>query len=86
MACCDRGYDSPSRRPQVSDPATYFSSTPRVQPPAVARWHKPLHGLATAIEVPCSPPAADRESSKCKVFMPFYCSSLANLVPLEKRD
>ena len=30
------------------------------------------------IEAPCSPPAADRESSKCKEVIPFYCSSLAN--------
>ena len=49
MACCDRGYDRPSGRPRVSNPATYCSSTPRVQPPAVARWYSPLHGLATAI-------------------------------------
>jgi hypothetical protein len=25
------------------------SSTPRIQPPAVARWHTLIHGLATAI-------------------------------------
>jgi hypothetical protein len=49
MACCDRGYDRPSGRPRVSDPATYCSSTPRIQPPAVARWHNLLHGLATTI-------------------------------------
>jgi hypothetical protein len=36
-----------------------------------------FHGLATAIEAPCSPPAADRESSKCKEVIPFHCSSLA---------
>jgi hypothetical protein len=30
------------------------------------------------IEAPCSPPEADRESSKCKEVIPFYCSSLAN--------
>ncbi len=30
-------------------PATYCSSTPRVQPPAVSRWHSLLQGLATAI-------------------------------------
>ena len=29
-------------------------------------------------EVPCSPPEADRESSKCKEEIPFHCSSLAN--------
>jgi hypothetical protein len=28
-------------------------------------------------EAPCSPPAADRESSKCKEVIPFYCSALA---------
>ncbi|MGB6380121.1 MAG: hypothetical protein WBG51_03015, partial [Syntrophobacteria bacterium] len=33
---------------------------------------------AVAIEAPCSPPEADRESSKCKEVIPFYCSSLAN--------
>ena len=36
-------------RPRVSDPATYRSGTPRLQPPAVTRWHTLLHGLATAI-------------------------------------
>ncbi|MDH3930411.1 MAG: hypothetical protein OEV22_20975 [Deltaproteobacteria bacterium] len=40
-------------------------------------WHAHVRGLAIAIEDPCSPPAADRESSKCKVLRPFYCSSLA---------
>jgi hypothetical protein len=30
------------------------------------------------IEAPCSPPEADRESSKCKEEIPFYYSSLAN--------
>jgi hypothetical protein len=35
-------------------------------------------GLVTAIETPCSPPAEDRESSKCKVLKAFYCSSLAH--------
>ena|GEM_PF-4868904 len=49
IACCDRGYDCPSGRPRVSDPATYCSSTPRFQSPAVARWHTLLHGLATQI-------------------------------------
>ena len=34
---------------RVSDPATYCSSTPRIQPPAVARWHTLLHSLATEI-------------------------------------
>jgi len=33
----------------MSDPASYCSSTPRIQLPAVARWHTPLHSLATAI-------------------------------------
>jgi hypothetical protein len=49
MTYCDRGYDRPPGRPRVSDPATYCSSTPRVQPPAVGRWHSLLHGLPTAI-------------------------------------
>ena len=42
-------YGRPSWRPRVSDPATYCSSTPRNQHPAVARWHVHLCGLATAI-------------------------------------
>ena len=51
----------------------------------IARWHAHLSGLATAIEAPC--PALvqlkrDRESSKCKVVIPFYCSSLAPPVRL----
>ena len=33
----------------MSDPATYRSGTPRIQHPAVARWHSHLRGLATAI-------------------------------------
>ena len=49
ITCCDHVYERPSGRPLVSDPATYCSSTPRVRPPAVARWHTLLHGLATAI-------------------------------------
>jgi hypothetical protein len=49
IACCDRGYDRSSGRPRVSDPATYCSSTPRIQPSAVARWYTLLHGLPTAI-------------------------------------
>jgi cell division initiation protein len=32
-------YECPSGRPRVSDLATYFSSAPQIQPPAVARWH-----------------------------------------------
>jgi len=36
-------------RPRVSVPATYRSGTPRVQLPAVARWHAHLRGLATPI-------------------------------------
>jgi hypothetical protein len=36
------------------------------------------------IEAPCSPPAAGRESSKCKEGIPFYCSSLANPVRLRR--
>ena len=49
ITCCDHGYDCPSGRPRVSDPATYCSSTPRFQSPAVARWHTLLHGHATPI-------------------------------------
>jgi hypothetical protein len=49
IACYDRGYGRPSGRPRVLDPATYCSRTPRIQPPAVARWHTHLHGLATVI-------------------------------------
>jgi hypothetical protein len=49
ITCCGRGYERPSERPRMSDPATYCSSTPRIQPPAVARWHTLIHGLGTAI-------------------------------------
>jgi len=49
IAYCDRGYDRPSGRPRVSDPATYCSSTPRIQSPAVTRWHSHLQGLGTPI-------------------------------------
>ena len=49
MTCCDHGYGRPSLRPRVPAPATYRSGTPRNQPPAVAREHAHLHGLATAI-------------------------------------
>ena len=66
-------------------PATYCSSTPRHQHPAVAWWHAHLRGIATAIEAPCSAlagPKRNRESSKCEVLKPFYCSALANPVRL----
>jgi len=49
IVCCDRVSDRPSGRPRVSDPATYCSSTARIQLPAVARYQSHLHGLATAI-------------------------------------
>ncbi|MGB6378176.1 MAG: hypothetical protein WBG24_15800 [Syntrophobacteria bacterium] len=49
IAYCDHGYGRSSGRPRVSHPATYRLGTPRVQLPAVARWHAQLHGLATAI-------------------------------------
>jgi hypothetical protein len=49
IAYCDRGYERPSGRPRVSDPATYYSSTPRIQSPAVSLWDTLLHGLATPI-------------------------------------
>ena len=39
----------PSWRPRMLVPAAYRSGTPRNQPPAVARWHAHLRGLATAI-------------------------------------
>jgi hypothetical protein len=53
IACCDSGYGRPSGRPRVSDPATYCSSTPRIQPPAVDRWHVHLHRLATPSRETC---------------------------------
>jgi hypothetical protein len=53
MAYYDHGYGCPSVRPRVSDPATYCSSTPRIQLPAVARWHTHLHGLETPIHEIC---------------------------------
>ena len=49
IGCSDRGYDLPSGRPRALNPATYCASTPRIQAPAVARWHAHLHGLATQI-------------------------------------
>jgi hypothetical protein len=49
MVYCDRGYGHPSGRPRVSHPATYCSSTPRMQNPLLARWHAHLHGLVTSI-------------------------------------
>ena len=49
MVYCDNGYGCPSVRPRVSDPATYCASTPRVQLPAVARWHTHLGCLMTPI-------------------------------------
>jgi len=36
-------------RLRTGSPATYYSSTPRIPLPAVARYHSHLHGLATAI-------------------------------------
>ena len=49
ITCCDRGYERPSERPRMSDPAAYRLGTPRIQTPADARWHAHLCGLATAI-------------------------------------
>jgi hypothetical protein len=49
MAYCDHGYDRPSGRPRLSNPATYRSGTSRIQHPVVARWHPHFHGLVTAI-------------------------------------
>ena len=42
-------YEPEAGRPWALVPATYCSSTPRIQPPAVARSRTLLHGLATAI-------------------------------------
>jgi len=53
MAYYDRGYRRAPVRPRVSDPATYYSSTPRLQPPAVARWHTHLRGLETSLHEIC---------------------------------
>jgi hypothetical protein len=39
----------PSTSSGQAHPATYYSSTPRNQPPVVARWYDHLGGLATAI-------------------------------------
>jgi hypothetical protein len=47
IICSNHGYGRPSGRPRASNPATYCSSMPRIQAPAVARWHGHLHGLAT---------------------------------------
>jgi len=49
IGCVDCGYGRPSVRPRVPHPATYYSSTPRMRDPAVARWQAHLHGLATPI-------------------------------------
>jgi len=49
MVYCDRGYGHPSGRARISHPATYCSSTPRMQNPALARSHAHLHGLVTSI-------------------------------------
>jgi len=53
MTYYDHGYRCPSVRPRVSDPATYCSSTPRIQLPAVARWHTHLRSLETPIHKIC---------------------------------
>ena len=39
----------PSTGSGQAPPTTYCSSTPRVQPPAVAKWHVHLCGLATPV-------------------------------------
>ena len=49
ITCCGRGYERPSERPRMSDPATYCSSTTRIQSPAIARWDNDLHRLTTPI-------------------------------------
>jgi hypothetical protein len=44
-----RLYEPEAGRPRAMAPATYRSDTPRDQPPAVARWHTHLRGLATSV-------------------------------------
>jgi hypothetical protein len=66
IACCDLRYELLSGRSRVSDPATYCSSKPRTQSPAVARWQNLLLGLATEI----------REISRLERKVVLYCSVL----------
>jgi len=79
-------------------PCDVLSSTSRVRVPAVARLQAHLFRARSAQSrkrVPSFtvsrrqlklPAERCRESSKCKEEIPFYCSSLASSVPLEKRD
>jgi len=54
----------PSTGSGQAHPATYCSSTPRVQLPAVARLHGHLHGLATPI-----PEISGLEFEICKSYL-----------------
>ena len=53
-------------RSQGSDPATCCSSTPRIQLPAVARWHAHPHGLATPIREISGPNITVSDIISCK--------------------
>jgi hypothetical protein len=44
-----RLYEQEAARPRVLVPATYHSGMPRVQHPAVARWHAHLRDLVTPL-------------------------------------
>ena len=67
-------------------PATYRSGTPRIQPPAVARWHAHLHGLATSIRetsglarLPCVYGVVlSRKILKIQANLRFHLSSAQN--------
>ena len=61
-------------RPRISDPATYRSGTPRIQPPAVARWHTLIHGLATAIH----------ETSELARKFHYPCLKFSSPLPADK--
>jgi len=58
-----------------------LAATTKLGTRSVPQAGSQFRGLATAIEAPCPAIAGlkrDRESSKCKEEIPFYCSSLAN--------
>ena len=75
---CDRGYDRPSGRPRVSDPATYRSGTPRFQ--------SHLNGLAPSIRetsglarLPCIYGVVlSRKILKIQANLRFHLSSAQN--------
>ena len=54
----------------MSYPATYRSGTPRIQHPAVARWHAHLHGLATPIH----------ETSGLAIYFATVCGNFAHVL------